>query len=103
MSSNYWQTMKHGSPFKHGKTLTQRVKEYETVWMTRCYSDGLPDDVPNNIQKSGRAPSYKAIAIAILKNDMQLKSLGFAPVESELCRQLRHTNKKNESPQTELF
>jgi predicted phosphoadenosine phosphosulfate sulfurtransferase len=33
--------------------------------------------------KLGLAPSYKAIAIALLKNDMGLHSLGFSPIKSE--------------------
>jgi len=33
--------------------------------------------VPDKLMDSNRAPSYKAIAIAILKNDAHLHSLGF--------------------------
>lgn len=42
---------------------------------------GIPDDVPKEI--FDMVPSYKRIAIAILKNDYSLKSLGFSPKTSE--------------------
>jgi len=33
--------------------------------------------------RSGRVPSYKAIGLAILKNDLALQSLGFSGENSE--------------------
>jgi predicted phosphoadenosine phosphosulfate sulfurtransferase len=42
--------------------------------------------VPHKVQSSGRAPSWKAIAIAILQNDLQLRQLGFAPITWEQQR-----------------
>jgi predicted phosphoadenosine phosphosulfate sulfurtransferase len=38
--------------------------------------------------KNNLAPSYKAIAIAILKNDHSLKTLGFDKAESDISSQL---------------
>lgn len=38
---------------------------------------GIPDEVPAELADELLAPSYKAIAIALLNNDMQLRSLGF--------------------------
>lgn len=43
---------------------------YEKTWVQRCYKNGLPDDAPREI--FDLAPSYKKIAIAILKNDVQV-------------------------------
>jgi predicted phosphoadenosine phosphosulfate sulfurtransferase len=40
------------------------------MWEARCYKDGLPDDVPQEI--FDKVPSYKMIAKAILKNDIEL-------------------------------
>ena len=45
--------------------------------------------MPKKLAQSGRAPSYKAIAIAILKNDLQLKSLGFADDPPEIYWQVK--------------
>ncbi len=101
MSNNFWQTIRQPTQFKSGRHLTERVREYELVWENRCYENGISDEVPEKIAKSGRAPSYKALVIAILKNDHQLKSLGFTPKESSLCRQLRQNLK--DSQQLKLF
>lgn len=54
-----------------------RVTAYIKTWEGRCYFDGIPDQVSNLLMSSGRVPSYKALALAILKNDLQLKELGF--------------------------
>jgi len=54
------------------------------VWESRCYSNGIPDEVSKKLQDSGRVPSYKAMAIAILNCDFNFHSLGFSRRESEL-------------------
>lgn len=61
--------------------MKNRIKEYITTWENRCYPDGIPDEAPNEI--SDMVPSYKRIAIAILRNDYSLKYLGFTPKKSK--------------------
>jgi predicted phosphoadenosine phosphosulfate sulfurtransferase len=56
--------------------------------MKRCYFSDIPDEVPVLLASTNRAPSYKAIAIAVLRNDNQLLSLGFARKESHLTKVL---------------
>lgn len=51
------------------------VRDYVRTWENRCYSNGIPDEVPCEIKQ--KAPSYKRIAIALLNNDMHLRELGF--------------------------
>jgi len=57
--------------------------------MSRCYFEDIPDEVPKKLASSLRAPSYKAIAVAILKNDSRLRSLGFADEIPEVYWQVR--------------
>jgi predicted phosphoadenosine phosphosulfate sulfurtransferase len=45
-------------------------------WVRRCYFDGIPDEVPRVIDNEHLAPSWKRIAIALLRNDMAMESLG---------------------------
>ena len=52
--------------------------------------------------RSGRAPSWKAIALAILRNDLHLRALGFSFDESQLVKDLRAA-KKAENKQRGLF
>ena len=77
------------------------------MWESRCYKDGIPDYVPSGLIGKGRVPSYKEIALAILKNDHHLKCLGFTVKESSLVKELRASRKaeieKNESGQTSIF
>ena len=63
------------------------MAEYEKLWRNRCYSAGIPDEVPKKVAASGRAPSWKAVALAILQNDLHLYKLGFAqPCYERQCQ-----------------
>lgn len=59
--------------------MITEVKRYISLWETRCYSEGLPDEAPNEIDDM--VPSYKRIAVAILKND--LTHIGVAPITTK--------------------
>lgn len=65
----------------------RRVDQYIQTWRKQGYLTDIPDEVTAEIM--GLAPSYKAIAIAILKNDLQFTSLGFAPKESRWYSELK--------------
>ena len=101
MSSNYWQTKKLGDQYGNGRTATDRVRAYIKTWKNRCYSE-IPDEIPAALMTTNRAPSYKSIAIAILKNDLQLYSLGFSKRDSDLCLFLKREKKDAESKQMNL-
>jgi predicted phosphoadenosine phosphosulfate sulfurtransferase len=68
-------------------TLRKRIENYIKDWENKCYSTGIPDEAPAEI--SHLIPSYKRIAIAILKNDNSLKSLGFTPKNTESYNMLK--------------
>lgn len=60
-----------------------RIFKYINSWKEKGYPDDIPDFVPDELMKLNLAPSYKAIAIAILSNDINLNSLGFSSPKSE--------------------
>ncbi len=61
--------------------IGRRIAQYTETWESRGYPDGIPDEVPQALADELLAPSWKAIAVALLKNDAGLLSLGFsAPV-----------------------
>lgn len=60
----------------------RKINEYVTTWRERGYPDGIPDEVPEVLAKQQLAPSFKAIAIAILKNDHALTTLGYSAPQS---------------------
>lgn len=72
-------------------------------WEERCYSDGIPDEVPAKLATSLRVPSYKFIAIALLKNDLTLKSLGFSGKHSDWHNILKNEKTKKDSKQISLI
>lgn len=78
MSKGFWRTAKQSEPFTPGRCATERVLEYVKTWQGRCYSEGIPEEVPAKVAASGRAPSWRAVAIALLQNDLHLYQLGFA-------------------------
>ncbi len=61
--------------------MESKIRTYVAEWERRCYTDGIPDEVPAEI--ADLVPSYKRIALAILRNDHILKSLGFTPPVSK--------------------
>ena len=75
------------------------------MWEKRCYSDGIPDgeEIPPGLVKGYRVPSYKKIALALLRNDHKMKSLGFSEAHSEMADQLKRIKESEASGQSELF
>lgn len=60
--------------------MNGKITDYVNKWRSRCYPD-LPDESPPDI--FDMVPSYQRIAIAILKNDHHLKTLGLNPPHSQ--------------------
>ena len=63
--------------------MRKKINEYVETWKVRGYPEDLPDSVPDCLMRLNKAPSYKAICFAILKNDHPLQTLGFTPVVCE--------------------
>lgn len=59
----------------------EKIKQYVETWERRCYKNGIPDSAPIGLED--KVPSYQRIAITLLKNDMNLISLGYQPKNSK--------------------
>jgi len=82
----------------------QRVSDYLEVWEKRCYlNNGIPNELPPGLASTNRAPSWKSIAVAILRNDHNLYSLGFARPVSDQAEMLRQQKLRLDSPQIDMF
>lgn len=105
MSSVFWQTKRQNDQLKNGNSLTQRIEIFIKTWENRCYKDGIPDEIDDLLIKACRAPSYKSIALAILRNDHNLYSLGFSQRESKLVSSIVeiHKEKYKDNSQMGLF
>ncbi len=59
--------------------MQKHIDQYINIWESRGYPNGLPDEVPDQLMHERLAPSFKAIALTILRNDHGCQSLGFTP------------------------
>lgn len=88
---------------KQKKSTGRHIRDYINKWEKRCYHEGIPDDVPKEI--FDKAPSYKAIAIAILKNDLSVIGVdrGISEIYIELKRIEISKRPGKKSEQLKLF
>jgi predicted phosphoadenosine phosphosulfate sulfurtransferase len=57
-------------------SITQEIADrYISNWEKKGYNKGIPEEVPQILMKENLAPSYKAICLAILNNDLKLESI----------------------------
>lgn len=86
---------------------SRRVAEYIESWRSRGYPQGIPDEVPAGLMRLCLAPSYKAVAICLLQNDLYLHGLGYSTPKSAWYGALKRieisTRNGNEQGQMELF
>ncbi len=80
--------------------MRDRIDKYIKEWMLRGYLDDIPDEVPDALMDESLAPSYKAIAIAILRNDHHMTALGFQAPKSIWYNALKRIeiNQRNKQP-----
>lgn len=69
--------------------MKKKINKYIYHWSKRGYPDDIEDCVPDVLMQNNLAPSYKAIALAILKNDNNFISLGFTAKKSEWYDRLK--------------
>ena len=84
--------------------LRAKIIEYVQGWEQKCYKDGIPDEAP--IELGDKVPSYKRICIAILKNDINLTSLGYTPKISKyysILKRIEIDARMYEGKQLKLF
>ena len=98
MSSGHWLIDEQLLQLGNGKNATGRITAYTKMWENRCYSDGIPDEVPELLARTNRAPSWKKIAICLLRNDFKLRGLGFteASYDAALVKSIENASKPKE-------
>jgi predicted phosphoadenosine phosphosulfate sulfurtransferase len=63
---------------KNRSNFERRIADYIQKWERRGYDRGIPDEADPVLEEYVKAPSYRAICMAIMKNDVQCASLGYA-------------------------
>lgn len=61
------------------------ILRYVRIWEQRCYSDGIPDEAPKEIDDI--VPSWKRICLAILRGDLEI--IGIVPPQSQYYGMLK--------------
>lgn len=69
--------------------MKQKINKYISQWEQRCYTEGIPESIPVRLDQLNKAPSYKSIVRAILKNDTSLKTLGFSQTKCASYHRLK--------------
>lgn len=58
--------------------MKTKLKNYVKDWENRCYKNGIPEEAPIRLELLNKVPTYRNIVKAILKNDINLETLGFS-------------------------
>ena len=58
--------------------MKTKLKNYVKDWENRCYKNGIPEEAPLRLELLNKVPTYRNIVKAILKNDINLETLGFS-------------------------
>jgi len=85
--------------------MKKKIKKYINLWESRCYFNGLPDQAPLRLEELKKVPSYRQICVAIMKNDNQLKTLGFSRPFCEIYHSVkrRELREKGKVKQLEIW
>lgn len=59
-----------------------KLAKYVFWYRSRGYPNGIPDVADADIESKGKAPSWRRIVKALLRNDYWCRSLGFSPTKS---------------------
>jgi len=70
-------------PAKTRQHYLGRFKPFLKGWMSRGYTDGIPDEAPVVLENAHWAPSYRRLCKALLRNDWWCKGLGLTQPKSE--------------------
>jgi len=71
--------------------MKKKIISYIQKWKTTVYLNDIPDVAPKRLEELNKVPSYRQVAIAIMKNDNQLKTLGYSPPYSKVYDELKRS------------
>lgn len=86
---------------KHLSSFERKIHDYISKWEKRGYSEGLPDEADPVLEHLVKAPSYRAICMAIMKNDKQLATLGYSRPKTYIYMTLKQIEISERGNQSE--
>ncbi len=69
--------------------MKEKIESYIKTWEKRCYKYGIPGEVDQRLEVTGKVPTYRRICKAILCNDITLSSLGYTRPKCEAYNVLK--------------
>ncbi len=66
-----------------------KIKKYINQWEQKGYPNGIPDEVPIQLEKLDSVPSYRKICIALMKNENNLEILGYSRKKTLVYSELK--------------
>lgn len=81
------------------------IANYINEWENNCYNEGIPDEAPLRLEALNKVPSYRQLVRCILKNDLNLKSLGLTQKKPNSYHELKRIelDQRNKPTQLKLF
>jgi predicted phosphoadenosine phosphosulfate sulfurtransferase len=70
-------------PPSTGEHYKNKLAKYIQWYRTRGYPSGIPDEVDHDLESKGKAPSWRRLCKALLRNDYWCKTIGFSPTKSK--------------------
>jgi len=70
------------TPPKTAQHYKNKIAVYLKWWMSRGYSDGIPDEADLKLENNQKAPSWRRICKTLLRNDYWCKYMGFSPTKT---------------------
>lgn len=70
-------------PPRTGEHFRNKVAVFLQWWMLRGYPQGIPDEVDPKLEADRKAPSWRRVCKALLRNDYWCKGLSFTQHKSE--------------------
>lgn len=70
-------------PKTTGEHYWNKVTLFRKWWMDRGYEKGIPDEVDYKLEAARKAPSWRRVVKALLRNDYWCKGLGFTQHKSD--------------------
>lgn len=99
-----WQSFAHllldSQPPRTRENFGNKIAVFLKWWHDRGFPNGIPDEADPSLEASRKAPSWRRICKALLKNDYWCKTLSFSQHDSssfERYRQLMRRRRSNET------
>jgi len=86
--------------------VKEKINKYIEKWKKRGYKNGIPDEAPYELEKTGLVPSYRLICISLMKNQYNLELLGYNKNKCKIYNEIKKReiyNRKQKSKQLDIF